>query len=196
MEETGDAPVRPLSPVLVAELVTAPSMEQLQQRFLDEIAPRLGSFATGLYLHDRATGRPATVEVRGLGNYYVQRYERYGRDEDPVVRHAVTHREVCDSDSLMPRDEWLRLPVVRDVFLQHDMARVLCAPVVIEGEVAGTLNLARNRAQAPFAETDRRDAAVAATVLGAAVSAVRTRLALDRERGQFAGALDGCVHRW
>jgi DNA-binding CsgD family transcriptional regulator len=192
VEESADAPARSLSPLLVAELVTASSIEQLLRRFLDEVTLGLGSFATGLYLHDRATGRPSTVEVRGLGNYYVQRYERYGRECDPVVRHAVTHGEVCDSDSLMPRDEWLRLRVVREVFLPHDMARVLCAPLVINGEVAGTLNLARNRTQPAFAEADRQDAAVAATVFGAAVSAVRARTALDHERAKLAGALDRC----
>jgi DNA-binding CsgD family transcriptional regulator len=197
VEETDDPPNRSLgpdlvSPVLVAELVTTASVEQLQQRFLDEITLRVDSFATGLYLHDRATGRPFTAEVRGLGNYYVQRYERFGRDEDPVVRRAVMHREVCDSDSLMPRAEWLRLPVVRNVFLPHDMARVLCAPLVIDGEVAGTLNFARNHHQPPFTEPDRRDAAVAATVFGAAVSAVRTRVALVRQQAQLTAALDRC----
>ncbi len=184
--------VRSLSPLLVAELLSVASVEQLQGRFLDEVTWHLGSFAAGIYLHDRATGRPSTLEVRGLGSYYVHRYEKYGRDQDPVVRHAVQHQEVCDSDALMPYADWVRLPVVREVFLPHDMARVLCAPVVVGGEVVGTLNLARNADQSPFAADDREEAAVAARVLGAGVSAVRTRSESERQRGQLSHALDAC----
>lgn len=192
MDGSSAGEVRPLSPLLVAELLSLPSLEQLQGRFLDEVTCHLGSFAAGIYLHDRATGRPSTLEVRGLGSYYVHRYEKYGRDQDPVVRHAVQHQEVCDSDALMPYADWVRLPVVREVFLPNDMARVLCAPLVVDGEVVGTLNLARNGDQPPFAAGDREEAAVAARVLGAGVSAVRTRSGLERERGQLSQALDGC----
>ncbi len=182
----------PLSASLVAELLTLPSLEQLQSRFLDEVTGQLGSFAAGIYLHDRATGRPSTLEVRGLGSYYIHRYEMYGRERDPVVQQAVQNQEVCDSDALMPYVEWLSLPVVREVFLPHDMARVLCAPLVVDGAVIGTLNLARSRDQPAFSAADRFDAAVAARVLCAGVSAVTSRSRLERERGQLRQALDRC----
>ncbi|WP_283138121.1 LuxR C-terminal-related transcriptional regulator [Rhizohabitans arisaemae] len=185
-------PVRSLPPTLVAELVTSPSVERLLSRFLDEAPGRLESFAAGVYVHDHATGRPAAAEVRGLGNYYVHSYERHGRDRDPVVQHALRDRRVCDSDSLMPREEWLKLPIVHDVFTPHAMARVLCAPIVVGAEVVGTLNLARRDGQPEFTEEDRTAAHVAATVLGIAVSAVRERASNERERVQLAEALDRC----
>ncbi|MDF5756357.1 LuxR C-terminal-related transcriptional regulator [Spongiactinospora sp. TRM90649] len=185
-------PVRPLPPTLVAELVTSPSLERLLNRFLDEAPRRLASFAAGVYVHDHATGRPAAAEVRGLGNYYVRSYERHGRDRDPVVQIALRDRRVCDSDSLMPREEWLKLPVVHDVFAPHAMARVLCAPVVVGAEVVGTLNLARRDGDPEFTEEDRDAARAAATVLGIAVSSVRERAAAERERVQLAEALDRC----
>ncbi|MEV7013195.1 LuxR C-terminal-related transcriptional regulator [Streptosporangium sp. NPDC051022] len=185
-------PVRSLPPTIVAELVTSPSVERLLNRFLDEAPSRLASFAAGVYVHDHATGRPAAAEVRGLGNYYVRSYERHGRDRDPVVQNALRERRVCDSDSLMPREEWLRLPVVNDVFAPHAMARVLCAPFVVGDEVAGTLNLARRDGQPEFTEEDRVAAHMAATVLGIAVSAVRERGSVERERTQLAEALDRC----
>ncbi|GII66915.1 hypothetical protein Skr01_70000 [Sphaerisporangium krabiense] len=181
-----------LPPTLVAELVTSPSLERLLNRFLDEAPRRLASFAAGVYVHDHATGRPAAAEVRGLGNYYVRSYERHGRDRDPVVQSALRDRRVCDSDSLMPREEWLKLPVVHDVFAPHAMARVLCAPFVVGAEVAGTLNLARRDGEAEFTEADRDAARAAATVLGIAVSAVRERASAERERVQLTEALDRC----
>ncbi|MFE2043380.1 LuxR C-terminal-related transcriptional regulator [Streptomyces sp. NPDC059477] len=185
-------PVRQLSPVFVAELVTSPSLQRLLERFLDEAPGRLGSFAAGVYLHDHATGRPIAAEIRGLGNYYQRSYERFGRDHDPIVQNALRDRKVYDSDSLMPREEWLKLPVVHEVFAPHAMARVLCAPLVVGDEVAGTLNLARRDEQPEFTEADRDAAQVAATVLGIAVSAVRRSAATERERTQLTAALDRC----
>ncbi|GII96910.1 LuxR C-terminal-related transcriptional regulator [Sinosporangium siamense] len=185
-------PVRSLPPTLVAELVTSSSVERLLNRFLDEAPSRLESFAAGVYVHDHTTGRPAAAEVRGLGNYYMRSYERYGRDRDPVVQHALRDRRVCDSDSLMSREEWLKLPVVHDLFAPHAMARVLCAPIVVGAEVVGTLNLARRDGQPEFTEEDRAAAHMAATVLGIAVPAVRERAAVERERSRLAEALDRC----
>lgn len=188
-------PVRSLPPELVAELVAAPSVERLLDRFLDfldETPGRFGSFAAGVYVHDNVTGRPAAARVRGLGDYYVRSYERHGRDRDPVVQRALSERRVCDSDSLMPREEWLKLPIVHDVFAPHAMARVLCAPLVVGAEIAGTLNLARRDGQPEFTEADRDAAHVAAMVLGIAVSAVRERSSIERERRQLAEALDRC----
>ncbi|MFF0451354.1 LuxR C-terminal-related transcriptional regulator [Streptomyces sp. NPDC004609] len=192
MEKAFTEPVRSLPPVLVAELVTSPSVEQLLDRFLDEAPSRLGSFAAGVYLHDHTTGRPIASEVRGLGNYYVRSYERFGRDQDPIVQNALRDRKVYDSDSLMPREEWLKLPVVHEVFAPHAMARVLCAPLVVGDEVTGTLNLARRDEQPQFTEADRDAARVAAAVLGIAVSAIRDSASVERERTSLTEALDRC----
>ncbi|MGW4029228.1 LuxR C-terminal-related transcriptional regulator [Streptomyces sp. NPDC004838] len=185
-------PARSLPPVLVAELVTSRSVERLLDRFLDDAPSRLGSFAAGVYLHDHTTGRPIAAEVRGLGNYYTRCYERFGRTQDPVVQNALRDRKVYDSDSLMPREEWLKLPVVHEVFAPHAMARVLCAPLVVGDEVAGTLNLARRDGEPEFTEADREAAHVAATVLGIAVAAIRESASTERERTQLAEALDRC----
>lgn len=183
---------RMLPPLLVAELVTSPSIDRMLETFLDVAGQRLGAFAVGVYVHDHATGRPAIAQVRGLGSYYVRSYERHGRDQDPVVQSALRDRRVYDSDSLMSRAEWSELPVVREVFGPHAMARVLCAPLVVEGEVAGTLNLARRDGDPAFTERDRDAARTAAAVLGIAVSAADERTSLERERNKLQAALDRC----
>jgi len=192
MVESASDPARALPPLLVAELVTSPTVDDLLRRFLDDATQRLGAFAVGVYVHDHATGRPAIAQVRGLGSYYVSSYERHGRDQDPVVQAALREREVRDSDSLMPQTEWRRLPVVREVFGPHAMARVLCAPFVVDGEVAGTLNLARHDDQPAFSDFDRDAARTAAAVLGIAVSAADERRSVERERTQLRAALDRC----
>lgn len=187
-------PVRPaaLPPALAADLVAARSVEEMVDRFLTEAIDRLGAFAVGVYVHDQATGQPAFTEVRGLGSYYVRSYERHGRDQDPVVQVAMSSHALCDSDALMPEEQWRRLPVVREIFGPHAMARVLCAPFVVDGRVVGTLNLARHDEQPRFDDADRSAARTAAAVLGTAVVAVNERTALARERDQLVAALDRC----
>ncbi|MBM7517502.1 LuxR family transcriptional regulator [Nocardioides nitrophenolicus] len=192
MDESPARPGSSLPPLLVAELVTSPTVDDLLRRFLDEATHRLAAFAVGVYVHDHATGRPTVAQIRGLGSYYVNSYERYGRDQDPVVQAALRGRQVADSDSLMSPDEWRGLPVVRDVFAPHAMARVLCAPFVVGGEVAGTLNLARHDDQPAFSDADREAARTAAAVLGIAVAAADERRSVERERTQLRAALDRC----
>lgn len=183
---------RSMPPLFVADLVAAGSLEQMVDRFLDQASERFGSFAVGVYVHDHATGRPAITRVRGLGSYYVSAYERRGRDQDPVVQSALRDRTLRDSDSLMSRSEWRRLPVVREVFTPHAMERVLCAPFVVGNEVVGTLNLARGDHEPRFDDLDRDAARTAAAVLGIAVTAVNERVSLERESRQLRAALDQC----
>lgn len=190
MSDSGWTPARVMSPLLAAQLACFSSLEGMLQHFLDGADQWLGAFAVGIYVHDSVTGRPAIAQVRGLGSYYAQSYELYGRDHDPVVQTAVERLQVCDSDSLMPQAEWQRLPIVRDVFGPHDMARVLCAPFVHDGAVVGTLNLARHEDQPPFEEADRELAKTAAAVLGVSVSAINGRVSLERERSQLRAAFD------
>ncbi|WP_436697916.1 LuxR C-terminal-related transcriptional regulator [Nocardioides sp. BYT-33-1] len=185
-------PSQALPPALAADLVAARSVEEMVDRFLSEAIDRLGAFAVGVYVHDQATGQPAFTEVRGLGSYYVRSYERHGREQDPVVQVAMSSHALCDSDALMPEEQWRRLPVVREIFGPHAMARVLCAPFVVGGRVVGTLNLARHDEQPRFDDADRSAARTAAAVLGTAVVAVSERTSLARERDQLIAALDRC----
>jgi DNA-binding CsgD family transcriptional regulator len=172
--------------------ISAGTLHQLQERYLDWVPEHLPAFATGIYLHDRRTGRPLLSQVRGLSRFYLSRYEQHGRDHDPVMGEAIRRKQVCDDTTVASADEWERLPVVNRVFREHGMAHVLCAPLVVDGEVVGTLNFARHESAGPFDEQDRRRAGIAASMIAAATFAISQRMGLERDRDRALAALDVC----
>lgn len=192
MEQTSflDDEVR-MTPVL-AHLVTAGGLDELENRYLDWVPEQIPSFAHGVYLHDRRTGQPRSSHVRGLSRFYVHRYERFGRHCDPVLHHALADHRACDDSMVMSPDDWQQAPIVRDLFRHHDMGHVMCAPVIRDGDVVGTINFARRVGEPAFDDTDRRRATVAATMFSAAVAATDLIGTLDAERAALWGALEAC----
>lgn len=171
-------------------LVTAGRFDELQARYFDWIGAHLPSFAYGLYLHDTRTGRPRLAEVRGLSRFYVNRYERFGRDLDPVLRGALATGQAFDDSLVAAGEVWEQTPIVRELFRQHDMAHVMCAPVFSGDDVVGTINFARHGDDVPFDEGDRHRATLASALFAAAVAATDLVMSIDAERAAWWGALE------
>ncbi|RKS73132.1 GAF domain-containing protein [Actinomadura pelletieri DSM 43383] len=171
-------------------LVTAGGLDELQERYFDWVAGHVPSFAYGLYLFDRRTGRPRASSVRGLSRFYAHRYEQFGRALDPVLRGAMAARRAWDDSLVRPPDRWREAPIVQGLFRHYDMAHVMCAPLISGGEIVGTINFARNGAEPAFDDGDRRRATVAARMFQAAVAATDLVTAIDAERAAWWGALE------
>ncbi|RFS84195.1 GAF domain-containing protein [Actinomadura spongiicola] len=171
-------------------LVTAGGLDELQERYFDWVTGHVPSFAYGLYLFDRRTGRPRASSVRGLSRFYAHRYEQFGRALDPVLRGALAAGRAWDDSLVRPPDRWREAPIVQGLFRHYDMAHVMCAPLISGGEVIGTINFARNGTEPAFDDGDRRRATVAARMFQAAVAATDLVAAIDAERAAWLGALE------
>jgi DNA-binding CsgD family transcriptional regulator/GAF domain-containing protein len=165
---------------LGVSLVNARDIDDLGGIYIDGVAHLVDARAA-CYLVDPATDRPRPVSARGVGASYLQAYERYGRDRDPVHRAAVTRRRATADHLVMPAELWTKLPVFREVFRPEGLARLMLVPIVIHDRVHGTLNFGRESAAPPF---DARDLTVAenlAGIVGVAIAGLRARLAAQRE---------------
>jgi DNA-binding CsgD family transcriptional regulator len=175
----------------LANILMAESVVELSERYFSGVAGHVPSFAQGVYLHSTDAEHPSSIEVRGLSRFYVTQYERYGRNIDPVVQTAIATGRVTDSSEI-PENEWRGSPVVTDVFSEHNMGHVMCAPFRVGGVFGGTLNFARTPDAPAFADADRQRASMVAALFGAGVFACRrfekSRLDLDLH----VDALDHC----
>ncbi|MFI0357436.1 LuxR C-terminal-related transcriptional regulator [Actinomadura sp. 9N407] len=161
-------------------LVNAHDLDDFGRLYIDAVGGLVAGRAA-CYLVDAATERPRPVSARGVGTGYLQAYERFGRDRDPVHREALARRRAVADHLLMPADRWTELPVFREVFRPAGLARLMMVPVLAGDRLLGTLNFGRDRSAPPF---DARELAVAdtlAAIFGVAITGFQARLVAQRE---------------
>ncbi len=166
--------------------------DELQQRYLDGVGEFVPASAAGLYLLDPLTGGTEVIAARGVSDFFLSRYEEFGRHEDPVLQRAVATRCAVDSGQLMAPDEWTRTRVYDRVFGLHRMHNLLEAPLFVDDQLQGTLNFGRSDTAGAFDATDRLMAQTIAQLLSVALSSRRERESLRRERDQVVSALELC----
>ncbi|WP_259315714.1 LuxR C-terminal-related transcriptional regulator [Capillimicrobium parvum] len=176
----------------IGNVAHAPTMQELENRYLDGIGTFVRASAAGLYVLDPFTHGAQGIAARGVSDFFLSRYEELGRHHDPVLERVLVERRAVDNALLMPAEQWSDLPVYGEVFRLHRMMNLMEAPIVVDGEVIGTLNFGRTAAEGPFAQHDRRVADAIARLLGAALASVRTRTELTRQRDQALAALELC----
>jgi DNA-binding CsgD family transcriptional regulator len=169
----------------------AASLKQLERRFLVGFG-RL--FDVPMYAYDLVdplTGRVSCVgAAANISDAFALRYEREGRDLDPVTAEALASGRPAYNLALMSAEEWLESPVYRTAYHLHGMRHVAEAPVMIAGRLAGTLHFATSDANREFTPTQLAMAAEIAALLGVTLRALEHQDQLQRERDQAEAALE------
>jgi DNA-binding CsgD family transcriptional regulator/GAF domain-containing protein len=158
---------------LAAAVRGAASARELKLRVMDETGDAIGAGAVGLYLFG-PDGNVAELHTRGVRDGFVLAYEQLGRGHDPILERMQATTAAAHDGAVFRDEDWTRSPLFRACGGPWKIRHYLCAPLVADGAVVGTLNLGRASAAHPFARAD----VSAATTLGRLIGA---RLAsLDR----------------
>lgn len=176
----------------VANVSRARTLDDLQSRYLDGVSVLVPGFAAGIYLLNPFTHGTEALAARGVSDFFLARYEEYGRRDDPVLNIVLNEHRSVDNDELMGPGEWLDLPVYETVFSLHRMAHLLEAPLMGAEGTIGTLNFGRTSAQGAFTAADHVVVETIARLLGVAVEGIRARDALERDRDKVVAALELC----
>ena len=139
--------------VFLDSLYSSLDLERLLENYLGTVSRLIPAPSYALYLFDMGTGRPSRVAARGVGDRFLELYENEGRRCDPLLRHLSRSREPVHEGVLYPEDEWDLHPM-RHVLSLHRLERVLEAPLIVHGQVAGTLNFARTGGEPRFGDDD------------------------------------------
>lgn len=130
------------------------------------------------------------VASSGVSEYFLTLYERVGRRRDPVLAAVEEQALPYDNRRLMSDDEWQAQPVYRDVFSLHRLTHVLYVPLLVDGEVVGTLDFGRGTERGPYSADDISSTNQAAVVIGRALEVGADQKCVERERDLFKAALD------
>lgn len=171
-------------------LAGAESFDDLTRR-LYEGAPRLfGNTMVGFDVLDPHTHRLESTSAQGVSAFFLARYDRLARHSDPVLEQALLTRDVAYNLAMMSAEQWRSLALYDDVFSLHRMVAVAYAPVIIEGQVVATLNLARSADNSTFAPDELQRAGELAQLLASVMQWLGVKEESGRRAHLYELALD------
>lgn len=162
------------------ELQSALTRTEVAEAYLETVPKVIDASALGFYQLDSDSRQ--VLDVRALSRYaFLDDYEKYGRNDDPVLHHVLTTGAAIDS-SRLPQSQWLGCGA-RHALGIAGLGHSLEAPVVTSGRLFGTINFAREAEKDPFTATDVAAADSVAKHLGRAIErAVRYEMSAQRSR--------------
>jgi DNA-binding CsgD family transcriptional regulator/PAS domain-containing protein len=187
----GTMTARPSSSGSLQELLLAlhecVTVREIQDVYIGHVDGVLRARGHGIYyLDDRR--RPALVRTSGVTDAFLERYEEVGRGIDPLFGHVRERLEPIASSAWRPRD-WRRHPFY-EVIAAGGLHHILQAPLTVEDELVGTLNLARVPNDRPFVAGDCARAALVARHVSVALRRAAVFEELERRRTLVEQALD------
>ncbi|WP_052665370.1 LuxR C-terminal-related transcriptional regulator [Nitriliruptor alkaliphilus] len=175
---------------LAAALARAESFDEIVLSLYTGLEPLFGRIVMGFDLLEPETRRLVRTSGHGVSAYFLARYDRIARDDDPVLDLAITSRTVAHNLSMMSETEWRSLAVYREAFSLHRLTVVACAPVIAGDQVVGTLNLGREEGGEPFTDAQLREAADIANLLGELLEVLDRTDQLRRDVEQYETAFE------
>jgi DNA-binding CsgD family transcriptional regulator len=166
---------------LLGSLHRAEDLPVVERRYL-EAAPRLlPGTAFGIYVFRPETSTVEEFAATGVSDFFLARYEEHGREQDPLLRGVMANAVPMDSGALMTAAEWRGSAIYQTIYQLHGFGQALQAPILVDGEIAGTLNFGDQNPGA-FSPDHIELASALGRVVGLALSAVRDQQVMSRER--------------
>ncbi len=186
----GEIPASRVRGVLdvTSALQRATTSREIQSAFLAAIPMAVPAGGHGFYVLDPSDRRPINVAAT-VPDSFLQRYEDEGRRDDPVLEEAMVSMAPIDSSRLPEERSW-DASAVLTVLERAGFYHSLEAPVVVEGAVHATLNMARRRDAQPFSSHDLTVMGCVANQVGAALTRAQRFEQITREALLLADALD------
>lgn len=175
---------------LAADLVRAESIGDLTRRLYAGIGEIFGTDSVGFDVLEPNTHRLRSTSAQGVSEFFLARYDQVGRDIDPVLNRALISKNIAYNLHMMSEAEWRSLRIYRDAFSLHRMTSLVYAPVIVDGKVIATFNLARGEGQAAFGTRELQEAGEVAGLLGAVISSLQRSESLAHELELFRSAFD------
>lgn len=157
----------------IVEIHRSDSLDGLKAAFLQHVPAALEAEAFGLYLlHPRL--KHSGQFIGNAPRAFLQEYESQLRPLDPILEFVKRERGVIDGATLLGSRGWRAHPLrawMRNWGWQHSLQ----GPLVLRGEVAGTLNFARGTACGGFTARSRWLARVICDEVSAALGRLLER---------------------
>ncbi len=130
---------------------------------------------------------PESVDVKGVSDDFVDKYQKIGRSIDPVLSYVMQYHAPAHEELVLPPGAWKQSELYQRCCSKYNHEHIMTGAIVGNGQLIGTVNFARVGDNIPAFNWD--DLAS----LGAACSHFSTRLAELRRQSDPVG--DSLVQR-
>lgn len=159
---------------LFQAIATAPNEQALRFRFMDGVSECFGVQRWGIYLLDKDNCLKS-VDVKGVSDAFIERYQKIGKSVDPVLRYVVQYHAPAHEELVLPTGTWKQSELYQRCCSQYNHEHIMTGPIVGQGQLIGTVNFARVSNPSAFRPFDIAN-------LGAVCSHFSARLAELRQK--------------
>jgi DNA-binding CsgD family transcriptional regulator/PAS domain-containing protein len=140
---------------LLDALNASTTLDQVQDAFVTSVDGLIDVPAHAIYYLDPVSLAPLRVRTKGASDSFLTSYEDAGRAIDPVLERVALERHTVHSRALLDDHSWRGHPFY-PVVAQGGFDSTMQAPIVVEGDLIGTLDFARRHRDGSFRAGDAR----------------------------------------
>ncbi|MDZ7957243.1 MAG: LuxR C-terminal-related transcriptional regulator [Aulosira sp. DedQUE10] len=123
-------------------IASASDERKLRLAFIDKVGEHFGVQRWGIYLTDKQF-RLVSVDVYGVPDSLLERYEQVGRAVDPVMRYVVERHAPAHEELVLPPGGWKQCDLYQHCCAYYDHEHIMTGPIVGGGRLIGTVHFAR-----------------------------------------------------
>lgn len=127
---------------LFRSLSTAATEKSLRSRFMDGISESFRVQRWGIYLLGDEN-YAESVDVRGVSDDFVDRYQRFGKSVDPVLNYVLQYHAPAHEELVLPPGGWKQSELYQRCCSQYNHEHIMTGAIVGNGQLIGTVNFAR-----------------------------------------------------
>jgi DNA-binding CsgD family transcriptional regulator len=127
---------------LFQSLSTAPNEQSLRSRFMDGVSESFGVQRWGIYLLGDEN-YAESIDVQGVSDDFVDRYQQFGRSVDPVLNYAIEYHAPAHEELVLPPGGWKQSELYQRCCSQYNHEHIMTGAIVGNGHLIGTVNFAR-----------------------------------------------------
>jgi DNA-binding CsgD family transcriptional regulator len=155
--------------IIATRLADARDVDDVLETTVSLASRAVASRGQAAYLLDGEL-HPTRTHARDLPDRFLREYERFGRDDDPLMGHLVRRRTAVTERDAGPEPT---------VCARWGMGRILIVPLFAAQGVAGSLNLVRPEGAPAFSADDQLTALALAAQASVALARCERRPVLD-----------------
>jgi DNA-binding CsgD family transcriptional regulator len=164
---------------IASPVLRATTVDELADRLTAELHRRFDAPAVGMYLYGH-DGRPTLERLDGTPVGFSSSYERLGRWCDPVLRSVSATQLPANDCTALDDGQWESSRLYRDVSEPFGLEHILTAPLVRDGELIGTLHLARHDRTKAFNHFDLMEMAMVSVEVSMALTSLTRHMPAPR----------------
>jgi DNA-binding CsgD family transcriptional regulator len=157
-------------------MAIAGNERELRSRFMDAAGEIFGAQHWGIHLLDDAC-RALEVDVHGLPDTFISRYEEVGRAIDPIMQFVMERHSPAHEQLVLTTQGWKQSALYQNICAYYDHDHIMTGPIVGGGRLIGTVHFSRGKHTPAFDAEDLTKVGALCAHLSACLATLRVQSA-------------------